>query len=693
MLRRRSAGVVLAMIGAVLLPAPGPAAAAPAEFPGVPLWSPSHENGLAYDAYIYRAINNPAAGRNVAVFRYVLPNGEVRTLAIESAPCAGKCLIEGHSERRLGRILTRWGIKPSAVTHIYSELEPCSLRGSFCKRYIARTFTKLKSVSWSFDYPSSEGSQAERQRDAAIRRQSNKAKQSAVVKLRKDNGLPGGKSGYRGQYPKGRYPVPNTDLTRPRPQLPVRSLKFQPHFIPKLPPGGIDFSSLELRYVSADERGGIDYAFRGRPAANASDPAAGLESTGQASDALFAWLALPRESFFVNLHPLQPDNVVEAKLGRTDAGRVLAEADFQLKKTSGALMNPSTPTGARYLDALEGLYGDHPWEACDVVRRLTIVPQPASVHETGDELYILDAPLTVDTGRMPDLGPQTGYDCPQQDPVVEARKDALFSELIIPELVKAVNTAPEYAELRRVYLSRVAAEWLRARSATTGTAVSSIIDSGNVEPWVSQTPWNPRELFDRFVHSYYHDKITVQRSYGDLVYDRIIPVGGVMFDRIERREIGEREFKTRYPRRAEQMRRAQGQVVKSGDEVWLGDGAATSASVPWVGLRVRTPGSYRAGQDVTYRLDVINPTDRTVRDVRVCDQPPSQLRGRQRCWTIPRLASGRSKTLTVRAHAYADARGRARHQATATVRDSAIGTSARKTVAISGAQRAGGVTG
>jgi uncharacterized repeat protein (TIGR01451 family) len=712
-LRWRSAGVALAVIGSALLAAPPPAvadkvpraqASAPVLFPRVPMWTPGVSRGLPYNAQLYRVINNTPAGRNVAVFRYRLPNGEERTLAIESAPCSGnKCLIEGHSERRLGAILEAWGIDPLWVIDIYSELEPCSLRGSFCMKYIEETFKNLETLSWSLDYPSSEGSEAERKRDEAIRNKSNKEKKKAVAKLRKENGLPGGKGRYRGKNPLGRYPN-----GRPRRQLPVRSLKFEPHFIPRLPPGGIDFTSLELRYLSADDRGGIDYAFHGRPATSAMDPTVGLESTGQASDALFAWLALPRESFFVNLHPLQPDNIVEPKLGRTDAGRVLLEADLQLKKTAGALKNPNTPTGARYLDALEALYGDRPWEACTVARRLTIVPAPAQVHETGDELYILDAPLNVDTGRMSDLGPATGQgDCPQRDPAFEARKDALFTEMILPELVETINTAPEFAELRRVYHSRVAAEWLRERSAEQRTAVSRIIDSGKIAPWVAETPWNPREVFDRFLGSFYNDKVTVQREHDGYVYDRVVPVGGVQFSQIQRHEVGKREFKARYPGRVAQVRRARGRAVTSGDDVWLGANAARSVSMPQVRLRVRTRHRrYRAGQDVTYRLQVTNPTDRAVRGVRVCDRLPSkldylrashraELRLGQRCWTIRRVPAGRTKTIRVRARVHDAARGRATNRATASVRDSAIGASARRTVTVSGARsgRPGGVTG
>jgi hypothetical protein len=707
-LRRRTAGVALAVIGSVLLLAPPPVvadeapraqASGPVLFPRVPLWSPGVARGLAYEAQTYRVINNIPAGRNVAVFRYRLPNGQERTLAIESAPCSGnKCLIEGHSERRLGQILEAWGVDPLWVVDIYSELEPCSLRGSFCKKYIADNFKNLDSLSWSLDYPSSEGPEAERKRDEAVRRESNKAKRSAVANLRKENGLPGGQGRYRGPNPQGRYPD-----GRPRLRLPVRSLNFKPHFIPRLPPGGIDFTSLELRYLSADDRGGIDYAFRGRPAASTTDPAVGLQATGQASDALFAWLALPRESFFVNLHPLQPDNIVEPKLGLTDAGRVLLEGDLQLKKTAGQLKDPRTPNGARYLDELEGLFGDKPWEACDAARRLTILPAPAKVHETADELYILDAPLKVDTGRMPDLS----QSCPDRDPATEVRKDELFNTLILPKVEEAVNTAPEYAELRRVYMSRVAAEWLRARSAKQRTVVSPIIDSGKIGPWVSETPWNPREVFDRFLASYNNDYVTVQRKYGEYTYDRAMPVGGVQFSQIQRLEVGKREFRERYPDRAKQVRRAQGRAVRTGDEVWLGDGAARSVSVPWVGLRVRAAHRrYRAGQHVTYRLQVVNPTGHAVRDVRVCSRLPSklgylrasrraELRLGHRCWTIPQVPAGRTKTITVRARAHDNARGLAINRATASVRDSSIGTSARQAVTVSGARpgRAGGVTG
>lgn len=65
-------------------------------------------------------------------------------------------------------------------------------------------------------------------------------------------------------------------------------------------PGGIDLSTLELRYVSdAGPRGGISYAMRGLPSTGLSDPAAGMAAARAASDSFFTWLALPPQAFWV----------------------------------------------------------------------------------------------------------------------------------------------------------------------------------------------------------------------------------------------------------------------------------------------------------------------------------------------------------------------------------------------------------
>ena len=55
------------------------------------------------------------------------------------------------------------------------------------------------------------------------------------------------------------------------------------------------------------------------------------------------------------------------------------------------ITRPDTPLGKQYWDSLELVDGQIP---CSAVR-LWIMPAPATVRESGNELYILDAPLQV----------------------------------------------------------------------------------------------------------------------------------------------------------------------------------------------------------------------------------------------------------------------------------------------------------
>ena len=65
-----------------------------------------------------------------------------------------------------------------------------------------------------------------------------------------------------------------------------------------------------------------------------------------------------------------------------------------------------------------------------------------------------------------------------------------------------MNTAPEYADLRRVYVSRVAAQWYRERSQTKDTAYSDLIDTGDAGNWPLRESWTPKQVFDKYVKSY-----------------------------------------------------------------------------------------------------------------------------------------------------------------------------------------------
>jgi hypothetical protein len=340
-------------------------------------------------------------------------------------------------------------------------------------------------------------------------------------------------------------------------------------------PGGIDFSSLELRYV-ADTSGpggpGLNYGFVAPATTGAANRGAGLDAARQASDSFFVWLELQPSRFTVNLNPTEPDRIVDAQLGRTDVGRILLEADFAMKKTVARLIHPDTPLGAQFWQQLQA----GPDGGTCLSMRQWIVPAPATVHEVGDQLYILDAPLSVqlETDYLKGPGSEGAATCPGQDQAIGQHNEAVFRSMILPLVQQSVNQAPEYAALRRVYLTRVAAEWYRQRSAKRHTAYGSLIDRGNIAPWVSHQSWSPKTIFDQYVQSYRNGEfnVTHQTRQGNVIETRTYVFGGVDFTKIPELRLSGGQFDARAPGLQGRVQRSFDQPVADADgkRYWLG---------------------------------------------------------------------------------------------------------------------------
>ena len=63
-------------------------------------------------------------------------------------------------------------------------------------------------------------------------------------------------------------------------------------------------------------------------------------------------VTLPNDAFWVNLRPDSPDNIIDPELEKTGLGKILLEADLQLKKDTASLTSPQTPEGKAYWDKL-----------------------------------------------------------------------------------------------------------------------------------------------------------------------------------------------------------------------------------------------------------------------------------------------------------------------------------------------------
>ncbi|WP_433799565.1 hypothetical protein [Actinomycetospora sp. CA-084318] len=293
-------------------------------------------------------------------------------------------------------------------------------------------------------------------------------------------------------------------------------------------PGGIDFSSLSLRYLSDGSTGApTRYAFSANAVGPGSSPGTGTgtAATQRASDAFFVWLSLRPDAFWVNLNPNQPDKVTDPNLGRTDVGRVLLDADLELKRSMGRLTRPHTPTGDRFWaspDAIDVL------TYC-AVTRAWIVPGPAEIREEGDAVYVEKAPLVVQTERA-DVGAAAGQ-CTPPPPDVAAREDALVRSVVLPEMQREVNEDPRYAALRQVYYARVAAEWYRQRSASHHTEFGNLVNTGDITPWALRTSWTPQEEFEQYRQSFFNGEYRDDVTIGSTTYSVI--QGGIDLGAVE----------------------------------------------------------------------------------------------------------------------------------------------------------------
>ncbi|MYQ43076.1 hypothetical protein B046DRAFT_02898 [Streptomyces sp. LamerLS-316] len=311
-------------------------------------------------------------------------------------------------------------------------------------------------------------------------------------------------------------------------------------------PGGIDFSTLELNYVGSPVKGkGVDYSFQ---ADYAKDPEnnpgwGGKAKLQLASDAMFTWLALTPDKFWVNLNPDQPDKIMDKTFGKTDAGRVLLEADLEMKHDYAKDMDPRQGVGKQYWDAMEA--ADIP---CGHQLRLWIVPKTAQVRVEDDGVYILDAPLKVNAEPQSVDYPAPNGACKLTEAQIRTSQ-RLVDQYVIPDVEKKVNNGAAYADLRRVYSSRVAAEYLRDQDEDHATDFRPVINSNDVTRWplsADHQGWTPKQTWDAYMKSYTEGDYSYPCNYAG--ENKTCIAGGVDFSKAPKRNITRVRFDLEHPR-------------------------------------------------------------------------------------------------------------------------------------------------
>ncbi|MFD4318697.1 LPXTG cell wall anchor domain-containing protein [Streptomyces sp. NPDC058548] len=294
--------------------------------------------------------------------------------------------------------------------------------------------------------------------------------------------------------------------------------------------GGIDFTTLDLRYIGKGKGGkGLDYAFSAKSVEDEYAAGWGGQEKGNLiSDAFFTWLALDPSTFWVNLNPDEPNRIIDAGFGKTDAGRVLLEADLELKHDIFKAMDPETEAGRNFMNALPQRNGFPCWAGF----RYWIEPETAVVREQDGGIHILDTPLKLSTvPQETTTQPPGGKGCDLTEAETQ-QSDRVLDRYITPLVAEKVNNGDYYADLRRVYTARVAAEWVRQNAADMPAEYRGIINSNDVRRWPLRAPhqnWTGKQVWDRYYKAFTEGTFKYKWSNGEEVY--VYTVGGVDFSK------------------------------------------------------------------------------------------------------------------------------------------------------------------
>lgn len=346
-------------------------------------------------------------------------------------------------------------------------------------------------------------------------------------------------------------------------------------------PGGVDFSTLELRYIGKPVKGkGVDYSFSAKEVPEDTAGWGGKEKAQLINDAFFTWLALTPEKFWVNLNPDQPDKIMDSAFGKTDAGRVLLEADLELKKDFADAMNPNKrPEADQYWKSLPRNSDGVP---CWFQVRNWIEPDTAVVREENGGIHILDTPLKVQAQYLKiDNMPGDPYLCEFDEAETKATEDRM-NRLIMPEVERRVNTDPRYADLRRVYTARVAAEFIRQQDAASPTDYHKVINSNDVSSWPlrgEHKDWTREGVYQAYLKSLREGEEQWEHDAGGGRYT--MSVGGVDFSKQPKRNMNKLRFDTEHrylPRETKASVRTMADNTKDGDAnlLLLGGNTVTS---------------------------------------------------------------------------------------------------------------------
>jgi|GEM_PF-4742257 len=230
-------------------------------------------------------------------------------------------------------------------------------------------------------------------------------------------------------------------------------------------------------------------------------------------------VSLPNSMFWVNLRPDGQEDIIDPELAKTDLGKVLLQADLELKKDMAKATSPQTTEGRKYWKKLyekaESIFGSQKIDI-PTLTRPWIVPGEIIVRQDSDSAYVYKATLKVMLEQDYLKNSATyGFDDPRLKELNEYSSE-LIRQLIIPPLTKKVNSARTYANLRQVYYSLVLAQWFKQNFKGSQSGYASGINKKDLSGLTSRSAWSKETYFKAYQKSFAEGEYNTQETVSGL---------------------------------------------------------------------------------------------------------------------------------------------------------------------------------
>jgi|GEM_PF-4171099 len=187
----------------------------------------------------------------------------------------------------------------------------------------------------------------------------------------------------------------------------------------------------------------------------------------------FTTLTVPEDQLWVNLSPYEKDRVIAQGLGQTEMGRDMLAQDYLLKQLTASLLYPEQQLGSAFWEkvqrrAREEFGTEAP--AVDTFHKVWIVPDQASVHVNGPNVFVANTHFTVMlerdyhalyTADGMDADALKGRDEAGKNDSAMQLQDQVMRELVIPAIESEVNEGKNFAPLRQMFHSLILAVWYK----------------------------------------------------------------------------------------------------------------------------------------------------------------------------------------------------------------------------------------